>query len=447
MSLGRLILAGLRQHPVMYGLNLLGLALGAALVVALILGASQLRSAATAEARGVDLVIGASGSPLQLVLSSVYHADAPTGNIPASQWMRWRAHPLVEEAVPLAMGDFVSGYRLVGTALSFAEFFHLSLVAGSWWDGEGAVVLGSSVARELSAGVGDALVASHGGEGPGAEVHHDHPLRVSGVLAPTGRVLDRLVLTDLRTYWHLHGTDGRHGTEGEMGRGSHGGDPHGHGSPGTPGSSDDGPAHLASADPGPADSAPAEYGPADLEGQEVTGLLVRYATPLAAGRLAREVSAQPRLQAASPAEEMARLLTVFRGLLWAAQALALLVLAVSALGLLVAIHQSLEQRRYEMALLRVLGAGRVRVGLLLVGEALLVGTGAALMGLLLGHLGVEVAARVGGGVAALPLSGIIWAPATLWVLPLAWLLGLLAAAPAAWRVFRMEVADVLARGG
>ncbi len=422
MSPGRLILAGLRQRPVMYGLNLLGLALGTALVVALALGASQLRSAATAEARGVDLVIGASGSPLQLVLSSVYHADSPTGNIPASQWMRWRAHPLVEEAVPLAMGDFVSGYRLVGTALSFAEFFHLSLVVGSWWDGEGAVVLGSSVARALGVGVGDAVVASHGGEGPGAEVHDDHPLRVRGILAPTGRVLDRLVLTDLRTYWHLHGTGRPHGEEGGHTHTHPHADSHAH-------------THTS-----------AEYGPADLEGQQITGLLVRYATPLAAGRLAREVSAQPRLQAASPAEEMARLLTVFRGVLWAAQALALLVLAVSALGLLVAIHQSLEQRRYEMALLRVLGAGRVRVGLLLVGEALLVGTGAALAGLLLGHLGVEAAARLGGGVAALPLSGLTWTPATLWVLPLAWLLGILAAAPAAWRVFRMEVADVLARG-
>jgi len=443
MNLGHLILAGLRQRPVLYGLNLLGLALGSALVVALLMGGSQIRNAATAEAQGIDLVIGASGSPLQLVLSAVYHADSPTGNLPASEWARWRAHPLVGKIVPLAMGDFVSGYRLVGTTPELADFFELSVEQGSWWDVEAAVVLGASVARELGVGVGAPLVATHGGEGPAAQPHDDHPLRVSGILAPTGRILDRLVLTDLRTYWHLHGTHPGGVVESEG--------IHGHGPPeDVHHVHDHGDEHEAahSHHPGPPEaSLLAEYGPADLDGQEVTALLVRYATPLAAGRLVHEVSAQPRLQAASPAQEMARLLTVFGGLLRGAQALALLVLAVSALGLLVTIHQSLEQRRYEVALLRVLGAGRIRVGLLLIGEALLVGTLAAMLGLLLGHLGLEAAGRAGSGVAPVPLSGKVFSPSSLWVFPLAWALALLAATPAAWRVFRMEVSDVLARGG
>jgi len=443
MNLGHLILAGLRQRPVLYSLNLLGLALGSALVAALLMGGSQIRNAATAEAQGIDLVIGASGSPLQLVLSAVYHADSPTGNLAASEWARWRAHPLVGEVVPLAMGDFVLGYRLVGTTSELADFFELSVEQGSWWEVEATVVLGASVARELGVGIGAPLVATHGGEGPIAQAHEDHPLRVSGILAPTGRVLDRLVLTDLRTYWHLHGT--HPGNTVEEGEGIHG-----HGQPGDAlHAHDHGSEHATahSHPPGPPEAASlAEYGPADLDGQEVTALLVRYATPLAAGRLGHEVSAQPRLQAASPAQEMARLLTVFGGLLWGAQALAFLVLAVSALGLLVTIHQSLEQRRYEVALLRVLGAGRIRVGLLLIGEALLVSTLAAMLGLLLGHLGLEVAGRVGSGVAPVPLTGKAFSPASLWVLPLAWSLALLAATPAAWRVFRMEVADVLARG-
>jgi putative ABC transport system permease protein len=165
MNLARLMVAGIRHRPVLYGLNVLGLALGAGLVVALILGSSQLRRAATAEAQGVDLVVGASGSPLQLVLSSVYHADTPTGNIPASEWMRWRAHPLVGEALPIAMGDFVAGYRLVGTALDIEEFYGLLIAEGAWWDREMEVVVGASVARDFKVGVGEDLLATHGRTG------------------------------------------------------------------------------------------------------------------------------------------------------------------------------------------------------------------------------------------------------------------------------------------
>jgi len=460
MNLGTLVAAGLRQRPLIQLLNLLGLSLGVALVVALVLSAGQLRDAAGAEARGIDLVVGASGSPLQLVLSTVYHADAPTGNIPAGQWPRWRAHPLVEMAVPIAMGDFVSGYRLVGTTRDIQPFFGLELAEGNWWEETGTVVVGARAARELGLGVGDDVLASHGSQDPDAAAHHDHPLRVRGILAPTGRVIDRLVLTDLRTYWQLHGTGqggrgaapvGEDGHDPDHGH-DHGdahdhADDHDHGH--DPGDSADGhPAHEPHADPHhDAQPLPGAYSAAELEGEEVTSLLIRFSSPLATGRLSREISAQPRLQAASPAQEMARLLAVFGVLLLAAQGLAVLVLAVSAVGLFVALYQALEQRRYDIALLRALGARRGRVGLLLLGEALTVATGAALVGLVLGHAGVEAVGQWAGGASPLPITGLAWEPRVLWVLPLGWSVALLAAALPAWRAYRMEVPDVLARRG
>lgn len=490
MNLFTLIAAGLRQRPLIQLLNLLGLALGVSLVVALVVSAGQLRQAATAEARGVDLVVGATGSPLQLVLSTVYHADTPTGNIAAEQWMRWRAHPLTAQVVPLSMGDYVSGYRLVGTTADLMDFFDLQLTDGAWWEETETVVVGAHVARDLGLRVGDNVVATHGSDDPGADAHDDHPLRVRGILAPTGRIIDRLVLTDLRTYWHLHGTghgaadaapdmthagqtagsasqedrhdghgrgeghDHDHDHEAER-RHNHDHD-HGHDHDEEEHQHRDASEHAHDATDGHGHDhdhdhhhhgpkpAPRRFSHEELEREQVTALLIRYASPMAAGRLAREINAQPRLQAAAPAEEMARLLAVFGALLLAAQGLAVLVLAVAAIGLFVALYQALEQRRYDIALLRALGASRRRVSLLLLGEAFCVATGAAALGWLLGHLGVEVMAQLAAGAAPLPITGWVWEAQALWVFPLAWTVALLAAAIPAWRAYRMAVSDVLA---
>ena len=421
MSLWTLILAGLRQRPLIQVLNLLALSLGVALIVALLLSAGQLRDAAQREARGIDLVIGASGSPLQLVLSSVYHADAPTGNIDAGQWPRWRAHPLVDLAVPLALGDSVGGYRLVGTSPDFARLYGLAPEAGDWWRRPMQAVLGSEAAAGLGLGVGDRFVAAHGLDEAGHQ-HDDMPVTVVGILPRSGRVIDRLVLTSVETVWRVHGSGHAHADDDHDHDHDH---EHEH-------------EHEHEHDHG---------GSIDIPpGEQVTALLIRYRSPMGHVRLPREVNAVPGLQAAQPATEMARLLDLFRFLLVAAQALALLIVLVAALGMFVSLYQALENRRYDIAVLRTLGATRVRVGLLLLGEALVVALGAAALGTLLGHLAVEAVARLAGGPATVPVSGWLFVPAELWVWPLAVLVALLAAALPAWRAYRTDVAAVLARG-
>lgn len=438
MNLATLILAGLRQRPLIQFLNLVGLSLGVALVVALLLAGAQLRGVASAEARGIDLVVGATGSPLQLVLASVYHVDGAPGNIAAEQWPRWRAHPLVARAVPIGLGDSIGGFRLVGTTSEYLDLLDLKLVEGAWSEGEGAVVLGATVAESLGLVPGDKVRATHGvaaSSGPDFSegATHDHPLRVAGILAPSGRAVDRLVLTPLRTVWELHGEGVRSAVEVRDQDSDHDHD-HEH---------DDDHRHDGAPLTDTAGEA-SRYPPSVLEGQEVTAVLLQYASPLAAGRLSRAVNAESGLQAASPAVEMGRLVAVFGTVLRAAQGLALLVVMVAALGLFVALYQSLEQRRYDIALLRVLGASRARVSLLLLGEATVVALGACVLGLALGHAAVEVMARLAGGTATLPISGWRWVGSTWLVLPLGLLVALLAAALPAWRAYRMDVSGVLA---
>ena len=109
MSLLGLSLAYIRARALNAALNLALLALGVAMIVLLLLFSAQLGDRLTRDARGIDLVIGSKGSPLQLILSSIYHVDFPTGNIPLAEAERWAEHPLVAEAIPLALGDSLAG--------------------------------------------------------------------------------------------------------------------------------------------------------------------------------------------------------------------------------------------------------------------------------------------------------------------------------------------------
>ncbi len=89
----RLALAYMRDRPLGVVLNALLLAIAVATLVLLLQFAQQAGERFERDARGIDLVVGAKGSPLQLVLSSVYHIDVPTGNIPLGELDRLRADP------------------------------------------------------------------------------------------------------------------------------------------------------------------------------------------------------------------------------------------------------------------------------------------------------------------------------------------------------------------
>jgi putative ABC transport system permease protein len=209
MSLFGLSLAYIRARALNAALNLLLLALGVGTIVLLLLFSAQLGERLTRDARGFDLVIGAKGSPLQLILSSIYHVDFPTGNVPLEEVTRWRQHPLVETVIPIALGDSVAGFRIVGTEHAYAEHYGGELVAGRLWEAPFEATIGAAVAAATGLGVGDTLVGSHG-LAPGGPVHADEVYTVVGVLAPAASVLDRLVLTPIDSVWLVHGFEPPH---------------------------------------------------------------------------------------------------------------------------------------------------------------------------------------------------------------------------------------------
>ena len=180
--------------------------------------------------------------------------------------------------------------------------------------------------------------------------------------------------------------------------------------------------------------------------REVTALLVRYASPMAAAIVPRQVNAESRLMAASPANELARLFAVIGVGIDTMRVFGGVLVASSLLALFVTLYNALEERRYDIAIMRLLGASRARIAVLLLMESWLLAVIALLAGLAVGLVGV---ALVGGWLAqarAFVLSPAALAPELIWIGIVALVVATLAAALPAWRASRMDVAATLARG-
>ena len=391
MNLPGISLAYLRAKPLATALNLLLLALGIATITVLMLATQQIEERMGRDARGIDLVAGAKGSPMQLVLSAVFHLDAPTGNIPLDEAMALAKHRLVKRAIPLALGDSYKGFRIVGTNHDYVAHYGARLADGSLWAKPMEAVLGAEAARVSGLRVGAKFAGAHG-LGAGGEEHAEEPYQVVGVLAPTGTVIDRVVLTSVESVWEVH----------EHGR--------------------------------PAGGA-----------REITALLIQYASPLAAATLPRAVNAGA-LQAASPAYESARLFRMLGVGVEVLRAFGLVLVIAAGLSVFIALTNALEERRYDLAVMRMLGASRVKLmGLLLI-EAIALSAAGAVLGLALGHVLMEVLGAALRAAQQVPVTGWTWAPAELWLMVLALGVGILAALLPAWRASRAEVAPVLAEG-
>ena len=410
MGVTGLALAYARRRPLSTLLVVLLLAAGTAVVTLTLIVSRELETRLTRDAQGIDLVVGAKGSPLQLVLAGVYHVDVPPGNIPLDAVAELRRNPMIASAIPLALGDSFRSYRIVGSEPALIEHYGGKLVRGSLWQKPMEAVLGSEVSRATALDAGGRFTGSHGlAEGGGA--HGDAPYNVVGVLAPTGTVLDRMVLTSIESVWNVH--DVTHPQEPEE-------------------------------EANPDKRQPGGAAKPSKRPREVTLVLVRYVGPLAAASLPRQLNETTNLVAASPAYETARLLTVFGVGIDLMRAFAYLLIAASALMLFVALAQALDERRYDLAILRALGAHRAQVAWVLLAESVALATAGAVLGLAVAHIAVALL-----GVllpAAAPLSAAAWtfAPEEALVAGIALAAGILSALWPAWQAYRLDVAATLA---
>lgn len=406
--LTRLIWASVRRKPLNWAFHVLSLALGVAVVVALLAIDHGLDDRFTRDLGGVDLVVSGKGSPLQIILSSVFQIDQPTGNIPISILARLKRNMLVKDAVPISLGDNIAGYRIVGTSPDYAKLYDARLASGRWWTAPLEAVLGSEVADAEHLKVGDTFVGEHG-LARGGERHTATPYRVVGILAPTGAVIDRVALTDIASVWKVHEHENAE--------------------------------HAAAV----AAETSVEEGPDryPVVGREVTAVLVRYRSVMGALMIPRFLKSEPNAQTAVPALELARLNTLLGTGTDVLRGFGIGLLALSGLGFFVALLSAVQERQRELALLRALGGGPGLLLRLVLVEAVLLGLIGGAVGLVLGRVSAGAAAHIvagGGGPAlALPPLGL----ADLLIVVGAVILALLAALIPALSAYRLRPAHVL----
>jgi len=418
----------IRQRPLQSGLTALSLALGVALVVAtLVVSGVVQRAFASGAGLGYNVIVGAKGSPLQLVLNSVYLISRPIENVPWAFYEEFlpaearrsrgpgRFTASVRTAVPICMGDYYKGYRVVGTNRAYFERLTAGdgrpftfAAGGNFRDDDlYTAVVGAEVAAKLGLGVDDGIAPQHGAD---ATKIHD-PFRITGVLARTGTPVDRGVYVNMEGFYLQEG----------------------HAKP---------PGEDAPAD----DAAPAP-GLLPYAEREVTAILVETAAPpglppeLMAMELARALNEGRDAQAAMPVREMRQLLDLFvRPLELLLLLVTALVVVVSAVGILVSMVGSALERSRDVAIMRALGAGRGTVlSAVLVEAVLLAGLG-GVAGWVLGHAIVAAIApwvAEQAGVAVGFLSG---SPAELLLVPLLVGLAVLAALVPALAAYRTDVA-------
>jgi putative ABC transport system permease protein len=400
MSILALAWSYLRARPLGTLLNVLLLALGVGTIGFVVIVDGQVADNLERNTRGIDLVVGAKGSPMQLVLAGVFHLDAPTGNIALAEALALAKDPLIRRAIPISLGDSFRGFRIVGTVPEYLDLYGGRLAEGRRWSAAMEAVLGAAVAADAGLRVGARFAGSHGMAGGGA-LHDEAAYTVAGVLAPTGTVLDRLVVVSTESVWQVH--EAHHQEKGEAADEDH--------------------------------------------DREITMLLVQYASPLAAASLPRRINAQTNLQAASPAFEVARLFRIIGVGADVIRAFGGVVLATAALSLFIALYHALNERKYDIAVLRTLGARPGTIAWMLFAEALMLAVMGGALGLLLAHGLVAVLAWWMDGQPSLRIEPWALRPRELLLLVPALLAAAVAAALPAWRGAHTDIAGTLARRG
>lgn len=331
----------LRARPLASFLSLLLLTFGVSIISLLLLLNAQLEGNFNKNVRGIDMVLGAKGSPLQLILASVYHIDNPTGNIPLSEVEMALNNPMVEKWIPLAYGDNYKGYRILGTDHQYVVHYEASLASGTLWQNDFEVTPGALAAERLGLKVGDEFLGAHGVVGE-LNIHDEHAYKVSGIFKPTGTVIDQLILTNISSVWNIHE---EHETTG-------------------------------------ADTVP------ESAHRDITAALVKFRTPMGTMMIPRKINQETSMQAALPAIEINRLFSLFAAGIQTIRAIAIAIIIISGISVFVSLYSSLRDRKYELAIMRTLGASRLQLFGFVIQEGLILAVLGFFLGMVVSRVGM-----------------------------------------------------------
>lgn len=445
MNLASIAFKSVRQRALASTLTGLSVALGVMLMVAVLVIYAVLGATFSQRSVGYDLIVGPKGSPLQLVLSTIYHVNPPIENLPYRYFVETiQNDPRVEVAIPIAIGDTTEkgGFPIVGTV---PQYFQQDYAPGREFRIKGDTLqkpydalIGDRVARDNGWTLGSQFKLVHGGADTGHI--HDEVFTVVGILAPTGTPNDKSVFVHLNGFYQIQGHDkpfaeaivrerqffgepplSREELAAEVARlekkYSHAHHDHGHD-------------HF--------------HDVPDLQ-KEVTSILLIMKSPIAANLLAAELKKGLQAQAVNPIFPMKQLMDdVLGGVKAMLLVLTALIIVVSGIGIFVSIYNSMAARRREIAIMRALGARRRTVFSIILTESIILCGGGGLLGLLLGHGLVFVAAPLVEAKTGLLMSPWAFEPVELWLLPALLLLAMAIGTLPGLTAYRTDVADALA---
>lgn len=380
-------------------LSILLTAFGVAILTSLYITSDSFEKQLDNNSKQVDLVVGAKGSPLQLILSTLYHVDNPTGNIKLVEAQTLQNNPFIEKAVPISLGDNFKGHRIIGTDTSFIGLYDLEFEAGRIWQASFEVVIGSETARKNNLQLGDQIHGAHG-LAENAHIHDEHPFTIVGILEPSGSVVDNLLLSDLESVWDVHGIhhDHSHSEEEEHAHHEHEeGDDHQHEHSHDHQHENEEHTHHPDAESEelvaerPRDDVFVKSIAEDITQDtslEITALLVKFSSPAAIGVIPKLVNQSTSMQAASPALETARLFSLMGVGIDSLEILAYVIMIIAGLSVFISLYNALKDRKYDLAIMRTLGASKIKLFTLLIVEGLVITLIGGVVGLLIGHFGV-----------------------------------------------------------
>mgnify|MGYP001296574254 FL=1 len=283
----------------------------------------------------LDVVVGAKGSPLQLVLSSIHHVDIPTGNISYKNAKKIMKHPAIKFGVPISLGDNFQNYRIVGTDKKFLKLYNAELEIGSMWEKPMQSVIGSNVANFTKLKIDKFFVGSHGLIDTG-DIHSEQPYKVVGILKKTGTILDNLIITSLDSVWNLHSNQND---------------------------------ILKNSD-----------------SLEVTALLLKYKNKTSVFSFPRLINKNTSMQAASPNLEISKLFKLTGGAHKIINYLSIIIVSLSFAGILFTLLNNINERKYDLAILRTLGFTRERIFSIILIEGMTISILGSFIGLILGGI-------------------------------------------------------------
>ncbi len=412
MNIFKLSIRNMMNRPLSTMMSLILLTLGVGMIALLLNVNKHIQEQMENNIRGIDMVVGAKGSPLQLILSAVYHIDVPTGNIAMQEVEELKRNRYVASTVPLSYGDTFQGYRIVGTDYSYTNLYNAELQEGRLWEHTFEVTIGATVAQNLGLVTGDKFVSSHGfAEGGG--LHESNSFKVVGVLSYTNSVLDQLILTATESIWEVHTHEEDNVTE--VMSGSEGGD------------------HLEEEHEDPDHS----------EDREITAMLVKFRSPVGLIQIPRSINEDTNMQAAVPAFEVNRLFGLLGVGVDTINAIALVIMIVSGLSIFISLYSTLKDRQYEMALMRTHGATRLQLVWLIVQEGMLLTLSGFLLGIVFSRIGLWLVSNLMKSNFHYEFNGFSWVAEERWLLVIAACIGFFASLIPSISVYRINISKIL----